>query len=348
MGLSTNKNVWIILSIILFILICVTTILFYFADIFVTIIIGFILILISETIRRDFISKMEKKKHPLWKRRLYAIGLSVFWIFTIFLLISIQINDITQLVIQTQQNPDIGSNIFREYRTYIPTIFGQPIVTTRQVENFEESMFNIISTIISKITFFMFSGILIIPLLFYLYYKKRKEIFRFIYQLVPKRFKNAYKRATNVISVKLFVFFHAKLVESIVVGSICSLGFYVVGIDGWLFLGIFAGIFNIVPYIGPVIGGVPAILTGFLISDYAALFAFITVIIAQLVDNLYLIPFMISHKVRINPLLAIIIILIGYQLVGILGMVFAVPIYFVFKIILRESYNQLVKMYGYE
>jgi predicted PurR-regulated permease PerM len=76
-----------------------------------------------------------------------------------------------------------------------------------------------------------------------------------------------------------------------------------------------------------------------------ALFAVITVIIAQLIDNLYLIPFMISEKVNINPLLSVVLTLAASKLLGPLGMVLAIPIYIVYKIIIKESYGELINIY---
>lgn len=76
-----------------------------------------------------------------------------------------------------------------------------------------------------------------------------------------------------------------------------------------------------------------------------ALFAVITIIISQTIDNLYLIPFMISEKVNINPLLSVILTLAASQLLGALGMVLAIPIYIIYKIIIKESYIELSNIY---
>ena len=80
-------------------------------------------------------------------------------------------------------------------------------------------------------------------------------------------------------------------------------------------------------------------------KKYLIIYVLITVIVAQIIDNLYLNPFMVSGKVKMDPLLSIILILVGAQLFGILGMVLAIPIYLVYKIVLRESYSELIKIY---
>ena len=75
-------------------------------------------------------------------------------------------------------------------------------------------------------------------------------------------------------------------------------------------------------------------------------FAIITIIVAQLVDNFYLIPFMISGKVKMDSLLSIILVLVSAKLLGIVGMVFAIPIYIIYKVVLVEAYEELVEIYG--
>ena len=120
---------------------------------------------------------------------------------------------------------------------------------------------------------------------------------------------------------------------------------FIGGLKGWLVLGLLAGALNIVPYIGPVLGAIPPILIGIGDAPTTAVYAIITIVIAQLIDNLYIIPFMISGMVRTDALLGIILILVGAQLFGIFGMVFAIPMYRIYKIILRDTYQGLTKVY---
>jgi len=84
---------------------------------------------------------------------------------------------------------------------------------------------------------------------------------------------------------------------------------------------------------------------GYIDSPITALFAVITIIVSQTIDNLYLTPFMISEKVNINPLLSVILTLAASKLLGALGMVLAIPIYIIYKIIIRESYRELIIIY---
>ena len=98
-----------------------------------------------------------------------------------------------------------------------------------------------------------------------------------------------------------------------------------------------AGFFNIIPFLGPFLGALPPLFIALLDpSGSVALGVLITIAVAQLVDNLYLQPFFLSSKVKMEPLLAILLVLIFANLAGALGMVLAIPIYSVYKVTLRE------------
>jgi len=219
------------------------------------------------------------------------------------------------------------------------------LINEERITKAELYVFEVIKGMFSEVTKFLFSAIIITPLVFYMYFRRRKAIQKEIFTHIPKKMHTGFVRAAKHICSQLHDYLTAKVLESAVIAVICCTGFWLAGLKGWLILGVIAGFLNIIPYVGPIIGVIPALLIGLLDHPMIALYVIITIIIAQLVDNLYLIPFMISSKVKIGALLTIVLILIGSKLLGPLGMIFAIPIYLVYKIVLRESYKELVKMY---
>jgi predicted PurR-regulated permease PerM len=344
MALTTNTIVWKFMIAIFLILTSFVIVLFYFKQIFIALVIGALLIIFTNILRSDFKRKMKKRKYSKLKRKLYSYGQLLFWVFTFYILVVTQISDIGILLKSTQERKDSGLETILK-NEYVPQFFKDRIQNFNQLESIENYFFTLLSNGLSGLSVFFFNAVLIIPLMFYLYFKKKEKIMKFVFDSVPKKYHKGFIKATKDIGAQLYDFFSAKIVESIVVGSICALGFYIIGIKGWLFLSIIAGFFNVIPYIGPMIGGLLAVFVGYIESPYIAFFALITVIIAQLVDNLYLIPFMISFKLKIDPLVNILIILISAKLFGIFGMVFAIPIFIVYKIVLSEAYTELAKIY---
>jgi predicted PurR-regulated permease PerM len=105
-------------------------------------------------------------------------------------------------------------------------------------------------------------------------------------------------------------------------------------------------VLNIADFVGPALSVLPPVAISLLADDpTAAVIAAATIVVAQLVDNFYLVPFMISSKVSLNPLLTILLVLIGAKVLGIVGIILAIPIYLVYKIVLRGAYYELVETY---
>ena len=91
-------------------------------------------------------------------------------------------------------------------------------------------------------------------------------------------------------------------------------------------LAITAGFLELIPYIGPILGAVPAVLVAFTISPWAALFVAIWYFAIQQLESTFIVPTIMRKTIGLSPIITIIAILIGAKLRGILGIVLAVPI----------------------
>lgn len=344
MALTTNPKVWKFMVGIFLMITLVLAIFYYFQDILITFIIGAVLIIVTDKLLSQYNESMQRRKYPRWKRKVYGYGHAVFWIFALYLLIVSQANDVVSLVADAQDKQVVYVLSSRVDR-FVPEVFGQKVITTEHIIAAQNYFFSLLSSILSKISFIFVNAILIVPLMFHIYFRRRKQIINYCAEHVPKKFHDGFIRALKDISREFHDFFAAKVLESIIVGGIYCLGFYFAGVKGWFFFGVLSGFMNIVPYLGPILAAVPVLIISLIDSPFTAGFALVTILIAQAVDNFYIIPFLISSKVRMDSMLTIILILVGAKLFGILGMIFAIPIYIVYKVILKESYEELVKVY---
>ncbi|WMW24594.1 AI-2E family transporter [Methanolobus sediminis] len=376
MALTTNSKVWSIMLIVSLFLTIFFVVLFHFEDIFIVLIIGSILVLLTDSILIEFNRHFGHKS--LWARRIYAVSLIVIGVLLVSLLMIGQLSDMNSLV-NSQEEYETGiSSIFSTYGYLLSSqnnanmgpIVGEapsgapsgnvsgnmsaaangnmaagPLVSSTDMQSIGDYIFSFFSSLISRLSYFVFTGLLIIPMMFRLYFSKKNVIASEIVSFFPVKYQDCVSSSMLDIGKRLRDYFSAKILESVIVGLICCVGFYLAGINGWFFLGVLAGLLNIVPYIGPVIGAIPAIIIAFIVSPTTALYAIITVVIAQLVDNLYLIPYMISGKVNVNPLLSILLTLIFADMLGALGMILAIPVYIIYKVVLTEFYNELRKIY---
>ena len=105
-----------------------------------------------------------------------------------------------------------------------------------------------------------------------------------------------------------------------------------------------AGLTNLIPYIGPLIGAVPAILIA-LVNGYSGLSILAVVlvyVVAQVIDAGFLIPLMVAKIVDLHPVTVIVVIIAGAQLMGVLGMIISIPVASTLKVTVSTVYRHLI------
>jgi predicted PurR-regulated permease PerM len=124
------------------------------------------------------------------------------------------------------------------------------------------------------------------------------------------------------------------------VGVAIGFGFYFIGLPSALPLGLIAGLGHLIPYFGPVIGGVPAIILSIVqIGDLSQVpFIVMIVVLTYMLDNGIVQPYVFSKSVDMHPIIIILLIITGGELLGIIGMLLAVPVATVIKTALTEIY----------
>ncbi len=122
-----------------------------------------------------------------------------------------------------------------------------------------------------------------------------------------------------------------------------SLFFFFIGLDAPLLLGLFCGLTDFVPYVGPYIGGGLAVLVGFNEKKMIGYFTLLVCFIVQFLENYVFQPMVMSKSVHIRPIFILISLLIMGRLFGIVGMLFSTPILTMIKII-YEFYQKEIDM----
>ena len=129
-------------------------------------------------------------------------------------------------------------------------------------------------------------------------------------------------------------FFRGQLMVAMIVGVMCSIGLAIIGLRFWFLVGMIAGIFNIIPLIGPWVGGVPGIVialtTG---SSVQAVGVIVVMVVVQQIDNHFITPQVMRRAVQLHPAAVILALLAGGSLMGFLGLLLAVPLAAVLKIV---------------
>jgi predicted PurR-regulated permease PerM len=138
------------------------------------------------------------------------------------------------------------------------------------------------------------------------------------------------------------------VLQIIIIMALITIGLTFIGVNNALFIGVLAGIFNVIPYLGPIIGGLLGItlsITTKLQIDPSidivqyGLMVMIPFVIAQMVDNFVLQPLIFSKSVKAHPLEIFIVILVAGNIGGLVGMILAVPVYTFIRIVSKEFFN---------
>ncbi len=135
----------------------------------------------------------------------------------------------------------------------------------------------------------------------------------------------------------LFSYIRGVIIISTFVAVIMTIGVSILGISSPLLFGIISGVTNIIPYLGPVLGGVPLFIVALSMGLNKALLSIILILIVQVIESNILQPKVMSKSVNLHPVTIIVGLLVLGKLFGIIGMVLATPILSMFSVWLKQS-----------
>ncbi len=181
---------------------------------------------------------------------------------------------------------------------------------------------------------------ILVPLFSFFFLRDSRRILRTGISLTPNRYFEMAHDVSFRVNRQLAHFIRGRIIEATIIGLVVGVGLSVTDIRYAPLLGLFAGVTNLIPYIGPVIGMVPGILIALADLGTGPQFWWILIVyilIAQvLVDNFILIPVLISRVSDLHPLWVILAIIMGGKLFGVLGMIIGVPVASIIKIVILE------------
>lgn len=217
---------------------------------------------------------------------------------------------------------------------------------TGSLENFinrmnvylEESSVNIFSSIVSLLGGVVYL-IVILVISFYLVVEKR-GVERLIKQIVPPNLQNKSLKIIGKIEIKLSRWFVGQLALGFIIGLMSYIGLSILGVPYALVLAIIAGLFELVPYIGPWLSAIPAILIALTISPALAGAVLVLYFVIQELENYFIVPKVMEKSVDIHPVITIMAMMIGGQLAGLAGVILAVPVAAMVLVAVEEVYKK--------
>ena len=194
---------------------------------------------------------------------------------------------------------------------------------------------------ISEQVFAITLSMILVPLLTYFILKDYKSLRNKMINWLPNSSFELGWLIYHRVTLQLQAYIRGVMIQSLIMAIVASIGFYLIGLDIAVLLGSLTGLLNLIPYIGPLISMLLAVLVASTMTpfDPTLIYLAIGVIgLAQLIDNLVVIPSVIASAVNLHPVLVIVGIIIFGNLFGTIGVILAIPALAAAKIIYSNLY----------
>ncbi len=179
--------------------------------------------------------------------------------------------------------------------------------------------------------------IALIPFLVFYMLKDFDLIKKAAWYLTPRKLRESGIRFLKDIDHSLGSFIRGQLLVCLIIGSLSTIGFWLMEMKYPLLLGTIIGITNVIPYFGPVIGAVPAVLIAITISWEMVLWVVVMIFGIQFIEGNLLSPLIVGKSLHMHPVFIMFALLVGGEMGGIIGLIIAVPVLAILKVILIHA-----------
>lgn len=170
------------------------------------------------------------------------------------------------------------------------------------------------------------SKVVLSPLLAFYLLRDRRKIAAGLTLLLPVSCRARGVRAAREMKRESAAYLRGQLLISLTVGSMTALSLLLLKIPGWLLLGVLMGVMELVPYIGPVIAGIPAVLLALQGGWVRALWTAALLVVIQETEGAVLSPRLVGHATALHPMAVLLLVSAGGIMAGPTGMVLAIPL----------------------
>ena len=162
-------------------------------------------------------------------------------------------------------------------------------------------------------------------------------------ELIPDQSKEEVLVVAHRLNRAIGGFFRGQLLVAGIVGVLVSIGLAIIDLPFWLLIGMIAGLFNVIPLIGPWVGGVPGVIIALTTRDVGtAIWVVVVMAVAQQIDNHFISPIVMQRAVKLHPAAVMMALLAGGTIGGFFGLLLAVPIAAVLKILVGHLWRTYV------
>jgi predicted PurR-regulated permease PerM len=187
-----------------------------------------------------------------------------------------------------------------------------------------------------------------IPFIMFFLIKDGRVMKKSLVKIVPNRFFEFSLDLIYKMDQQLGNYLRGQFIDAVTFGTLATISLGIMGVPYFFIISPFAGLANLIPYVGPFAGGLPAAIAAVMESGDISRAGHVVILSAvlKLIDDLAIQPIAVSTSVHLHPALVLVACLIGGHLFGMIGMLLAVPVTGFFKVVFTES-AQTLKQYRF-
>lgn len=269
------------------------------------------------------------------------IFLSIMTVIAAFLVLILPIMSREAAAVQASLASGGATAAIRQAETLMKQAF--PFVTgdldlasrlTSAASGFADWMADHILDVVSIMT-----NLVIIPFFVFFFLKDGRGMKRDFIRIVPNRYFEFTLSLLHQMDLQLGRYLRGQFLDAVIFSIMTTVSLWLLGVKYYLLIAIFAGLANLIPFLGPVAGTAAALLVSLLDKgDFSAALPIVAAfVVMKLIDDILVQPLVVGKSVHMHPLLVLAALLAGGELFGILGMLLSVPATGFLKIVLRES-----------
>ncbi|OTN76177.1 permease [Enterococcus sp. 8G7_MSG3316] len=304
----------------------------FFSTLFAPVLIaGFLYYLLNPIV--VFLMKTTKMK------RVFAVIIVLLLLLgaIVLMFFSVIPNLISQISQLAENIPSFARNMENWIYSMADDPFFKQIDIAQQLENLNLSYGTIIQQFLSGLSTSLGSivstiasaAMIIVTVPFILFYmlKDGEKLVPNIKSVFPEKRREQIVELLNDLNKTLSNYISGQAIECIFVGTFTFIGYWILGVNYAFLFGVIAGITNLIPYLGPYLGLIPAVLVTIFDEPFRALLCCIVVLIVQQLDGNIIYPNVIGKSLAIHPLTIILVLLVAGNIAGLLGIFLGVPFY---------------------
>ena len=232
----------------------------------------------------------------------------------------------------TASLPSYTTSIQRQFRD-LSNRYDRYRIPEAVQQQINEKASGVVGTIGSGVTDFFISSVsylpwlILVPVLAF-FFLKDANLFRIsVLRIFPSGdWRARMESIIHDVNTTLAAYTRAQLISCVLIGTLCTIAFYFLGVNYALLLGVLAGILEFIPLIGPITIAIIAITVASLESPWEALYVFIFLAVLRLLQDYVFYPRIVREGIHLHPLAIILSVLAGEQMAGIPGVFLSIPV----------------------